>query len=100
MSLKTRQKALMHAISKKVKGLVDVKEHTTDNNCWCRHERHNEWIGRPTYYIRYEDCWNRGHYNAAEFLPDDDTQAEIDRAIAELTFQAEGLEFPEVEITK
>lgn len=88
MSVKTRQRALMYAIGKKVRGLVDVKEHTN-----------HTWIGRPTYLIRYEDCWCRGEYIEAEFLPSKQTQDEIDRAIAELTFQEQGLEFPEV-VTK
>lgn len=96
MSVKNRQRALMYAISKKVKGLVDVKEHTSNtNDCWCRHEKHNEWIGYPTYMIRYEDCWCKGEYIMAEFLPSEQTQKEIDKAIEELDFQAQGLEFPQ-----
>lgn len=73
----------MHVISKKVKGLVDVKEHSN-----------HSWIGRPTYLIRYEHCDERGAYIDAEFLPDDTTQKEINQAVAELQYQAQGLEFP------
>lgn len=88
MSVKTRQRALMYVIGKKVKGLVDVKEHTN-----------HSWIGYPTYLIRYEHCDNRGSYIDAEFLPSEQTQKEIDKAMAELEFQKQGLEFPEV-VTK
>lgn len=82
MSLKTRQRALLYVIGKRVRGIVDVKE--TDNT----------WAGYPTYLIRYEDCRYPGEYNTAEFLPSAKTQQEINDAMAELDYQAQGKEFP------
>lgn len=83
----------MGIISKKVRGLVDVKEHTREN-CWCRSDKHNQWAGQPTYLIRYENCNEPGAYIPGEFLPSEETQKEIEDALAELEYQAAGLEFP------
>ena len=58
-------------------------------------ESNNTWAGYPTYLFKYEDCRNRGHYVVGEFLPSVETQKEIEEALAELEYQAQGLEFPD-----
>lgn len=82
MTLKTKQRALMYIIGKRIKGIVDVKE------------TNNTWAGYHTYLVRYERCESPGKYITMEFLPSAKTQKEINDAMAELDFQAQGKEFP------
>ena len=54
----------------------------------------NEWAGYKTYIVKYELCHEPGRYYTMEFLPSRETEKQLNDALYELEYQAEGKEFP------
>lgn len=82
---RTMNRALMYVIGRKFSNdmrIVDVRP--SDSN----------WAGYPTYKVRYEFAAEPGVYINMEFLPSKETEKELNNALHELEYQAEGKEFP------